>query len=94
MLTNISIGIVLKISFLFLSNVDVKFAELEKLIWGTYTTAETLPTTSRIERIDKREIAKVALDANLDTFVVHMLVLEATESSIIYCSRAAQIATL
>ncbi len=61
----------------------------EKLTWRSYTIAEALPTTSRVELIDKREFVKAALDKNSETFVVHVSALEATENSI-YPSQAAQ----
>ena len=32
---------------------------------------KTLPTTSQVELIDKKEFAKAALDKNLETFVVY-----------------------
>ncbi len=91
LLADTSIKVVLGMPFLSLSNVDVEFAELEKLTWRSYTTADALPTTSRVELIDKREFAKVALDENSKTFVVHVTTLEATT---IHPSRAAQIAAL
>ncbi len=74
-----------------LSNADVEFAELGKLTWRTYTAVEALPTTSRVELIDKREFARTALDKNSETFVVYVSVLEATT---IHPCRAAQIAAL
>lgn len=46
LLANISIEVVLKISFLFVNNGDVKFAESKKLTWRSFNTAEALPTTS------------------------------------------------
>ena len=85
---------VLGMLFLSLSNLDVGFAELKKLSWRTYTATEVLPTTSRVELIDKREFTKAALDANSEAFVVHMLALEATEGPIIHPFRAAFIAVL
>lgn len=46
LLTNISIEVVLKISFLFLNNIDIKFGKLKKLIWRSYTIVKALLTTS------------------------------------------------
>ena len=46
LLANISMQIVLAIFFLALSNVNIEFTELEKLIWRFYIAAETLPITS------------------------------------------------
>ncbi len=83
--------LVLGMPFLSLSNADVEFAELGKLIWRTYTVAEALPTTSQVELIDKREFAWAALDKNLETFIVHISALEAMT---IHLSQAAQIAAL
>ncbi len=85
--------VVLEMPFLSLSNADIKFAELGKLIWRSYTAAEALLTTSRVELIDKKKFAKAAMDENSETFVVHMSALDVAESSI-YLSRAAQIAAL
>ncbi len=83
--------VVLGMPFLSLSNANVKFAELGKLTWRTYTAAKALPTTSRVELINKREFARAALDENSETFVVHVSALEAMT---IYPSRTAQIAAL
>ncbi len=44
--------------------------------------AEALLTTSRMELIDKKEFAKVAMDKNSETFVMHMLVLDIAVSLI------------
>ncbi len=78
-------------SFLSLSNADVKFAELEKLTWSLYTAADALPTTSRVELIDKREFAKAALDVNSETFMVHVATIELLTAMPIYPSRAPQV---
>ncbi len=91
LLADISMEVVLEMPFLSLSNVDVKFAELEKLTWRTDTAVETLSIISRVKLIDKREFARVTLDKNLETFVIHVSALEAIT---IYPFRAAQIATL
>ncbi len=91
LLADTSIEVVLGMPFLSLSNVNVEFAELGKLTWRTYIVAEALPTTSRVELINKREFAKAALDENSETFVVHVSALEATR---IHLFSAAQIAAL
>ena len=66
--------------FLALSNADVEFTELWKLISRSFTAAEALPTTNGVELIDKREFAKVALDESSEIFVVHVATLEAEAS--------------
>ena len=70
-------GMILEIFFFFFSNADVKFAELEKLIWKTYTAVEALSTTSWIKLISKRKFAKTALDKNFEIFIVHISALKA-----------------
>lgn len=66
------------------SNVDIKFAELEKLIWKFYIVVEALSMTSQIELISKREFAKVVQDTNLETFIIYMSALEAIKRQTIY----------
>ncbi len=90
LLADISMEVILGMPFLSLSNADVEFAELGKLTWSLYTAADALPTTSRVELIDKREFAKAALDENSEIFVVHISALDVS----IHPSRAAQIAVL
>ncbi len=75
LLADISIEVILKMLFLTLSNANFQFGT-EKLIWRSYTAAETLPTTSWVKFIDKREFAKAALDKNFETFVPHIAALE------------------
>ena len=62
---------VLDMSFLTLSNANVQFVEME-LTWRSYITAEALPTSKQVEFINKKEFAKVALDKNFKTFVIHV----------------------
>ena len=57
--------------FLTLSNADVQFLE-KKLIWRSYIIAKALPSTKRVELINKKEFAKVKLDENFKTFVIHV----------------------
>ena len=79
--------------FLTLSKADVRFAERE-LVWRTYTAAEALPTTRRVKIIDKREFAVAALNADDETFVVHVAALAEPTTMPIYPSRQAQVAAL
>lgn len=44
--------------------------------------------------MDKKKFAKVAINENTKTFVVHISVLQTTNDLIIHLSQAAQIATL
>ena len=91
LLADISTEVVLGMPFLTLSNTDVQFIEKE-LTWRTYTTAEALPTTKRVELINKKEFAKAALDENSETFVDYVVSLNLTPG--IYPDRTAQIASL
>ena len=68
--------VVLGMPFFALINADIQFAEKE-LTWRSYTAAEALPTPKRVELIDKKEFVKAALDKESETFVVHILALEA-----------------
>ena len=72
LLADISVKVVLGISFLTLSNADIKFAQKE-LTWRSYTAAKALPTTNRVEIIDRKEFAKAALDKHVEAFVVHVI---------------------
>ena len=74
LLANIGLEVVLEMPFLTLSKADVRFAEQE-LVWRTYMVAEALPTTRRVEIIDKREFAAAVLNADDKTFVVHVAAL-------------------
>lgn len=76
MLANISIEIILKKPFPTLSNIVIEFIKLEKLTQKTYIVAEVLPITSRVELINKKKFAKVALDENSKTFVIYVAILE------------------
>ena len=71
LLADTTIEVVLGIPFLTLSNADIQFAEKE-LTWRTYTTEDALPTTRRVELIDKKEFAKAALNVSIEIFVVHI----------------------
>ena len=79
--------------FLTLSKADVRFAERE-LVWRTYITAKALPTTRRVEIIDKKEFAAAALNADDKTFVMHIAALAEPMTMPIYPSCQAQVAAL
>ena len=64
----------------------------KELTWRSYTTTEALPTTKRIEIINKKELAKVVLDEKSETFVVYMAFLNLVPE--IYPDKAAQIVFL
>ena len=85
------IKVVLGMPFLTLGNAVIRFAE-RKLVGRTYSAAEALPTTRRVEIIDKKEFATAALNEDDETFVMHMAALSV--GSNVHPSRQAQIASL
>ena len=75
--------VVLRMPFLTFTNVDIQFAKKE-LIWRSYPTKKALATTRKVELIDKKEFAKVALDENIKAFVVHVSCLSLGSKMTIY----------
>ena len=71
LVANVSPEVVLGMPFLTLSNADVDFSSRD-LWWKTYTTEKALPTTRRVELVDKKEFATAALDPEHETYVVHV----------------------
>ncbi len=53
--------IVLGMPFLTMSNIDVNF-QARDLQWRSYITGDVLPTTRRVELIEKKEFAAAALE--------------------------------
>ena len=83
LLANICLEVVLGIPLLTLSKEDIRFVERE-LVWRTYTAVEALPTTRRVEIINKREFTVAVLNADNKTFVVHVAALEKPTTILIY----------
>ena len=84
---------VLEILFFTLNKVDIRFAE-RKLVWRTYTVTEALPTTRRVETIDKKKFTAAILNVDNETFVVHIAALAKSTIMPIYSSCQAQVAAL
>ena len=55
---------------------------------------EALPTTKRVEIIDKREFAAAARNADDEIYLVHIAALAEPTTMAIYSSRQAQVAAL
>ena len=87
---DISMYVALGVPFLTLSNVEIDFVG-RHLQWRTYTAAEALPTTKRVELIGKKEFAAAALDPKNEAFIVH--VASISRDSDFHPSRRAQIAS-
>ena len=93
LLADTSIKLVLGMPFLTLSNASIQFAEKE-LTLRSYTAKEALPTTLRVELIDKKEFAKAELDENIEAFVVYVSSLSLGSKMTIHPALKAQIASL
>ena len=70
--------VILGMPFLKISNADVAFGE-GTLTWKSYTTNKALPTTERVRLVDPKEFVIAALDADSETFVVHVAIREQEE---------------
>ena len=90
LLTNLNVELVLKMSFLTLSNANIQFAQ-KKLTLRFWTIAKALPTIKQVKIIDKKEFAKAELDKHVEIFVMHVIFLL---TMAIYLARKAQIALL
>ena len=78
LLANIGLEVVLGMLFVTFSRVDIWFTE-QKFVWRTDMTAKALPTTKRVEIINKKKFAAASLNADDEIFVVHIATLaEAT----------------
>ena len=81
--------VILGMPFLKLSNADVSFGE-GTLTWKSYTTSKVLPTTERVRLVDLKEFVIAALDADSETFVVHVAIRE-REKMLVHSERQVQI---
>ena len=70
--------VVLGMPFLKISNADIAFGE-GTLMWRSCTTNEALPTTKQVQLVDPKEFVIAALDADSETFVVHVAIREQEE---------------
>lgn len=71
LLTDINMKVVLRMSFLILSNANIEFVKKE-LIYKFYTIAEALPPIKCVELIKKKKFTKIALDENSEAFVIYI----------------------
>ncbi len=90
LLTKTSMEIVIRMLFLTVSYADFQFGAKE-LTWRSNTVAEALPTTTLVERIDKKEFGKAALDGNSEIFVMHIAALEVLTAMPIHPSKISQL---
>lgn len=90
-MTNISIGIVLGMPFLSLSDTNIRFTERE-LKQRRYTILKALLTKKRVELINCKEFAGTALHFIKKAFIVHIALVEVQET--VYLSHRAYILSL
>ena len=81
--------VILGMLFLKISNVNKAFGE-GTLMWKSYTTNKALPTTERVQLVNPKEFVIAALDADSETFVVHVAIREREEMPV-YFERQTQI---
>ena len=67
--------VVLGMPFLKISNANVAFGE-GTLTWKFYTTNKAIPTTKQVQLVDSKEFVIAALDADSETFIVHVAIRE------------------
>ena len=70
--------VILGMPFLKLSNADVFFNE-ETLMWKSYITNKALPTIKQVQLVNPKKFVIAALDADSETFVVHVAIRECEE---------------
>ena len=78
LVANTKFKMILRMPFLKISNADITFGE-GTLTWKLYTTNEALPTTERVQLVNPKEFVIAALDADRETFVVHVAIREQEE---------------
>ncbi len=93
LVANTSVDMVLRMLFLTLSNADVVFKDRE-LTWRSYTPAEALPTTKRVQTISRKESAAAALGPDEEAFAVHAALLSLGAKILVHPAREVQIASL
>ena len=75
LLTNINIKIVVKISFLSFSNINIWFTK-RKITYKKYTAIEILFIIKKIEFINKKKFVIVILNTNNKIFVIYIIALD------------------
>ena len=81
--------VILRMLFLKINNPDVLFSE-KTLTWKSYTTNKALPTIKQVQLVNQKKFVIAAIDADNETFVVHVTIRE-QEKMAINPDRKAQI---
>ena len=74
-MANIKFKVILGMPFLKISNVDVVFGK-ETLTWKLYTTNKALPNIEQVQLVDLNKFVIAMLNADSETFVVHVAIQE------------------
>ena len=73
LLADVNLNVMLEMSFLTMNNANVDF-QARNLQWRSYTTRNVLPTTRRVELIEKKKFAAATLDLEYEAFIVYIAV--------------------
>ncbi len=74
LLANVKPDIVLEMSFLTMSNINIDF-QAQDSQWRFYITRNIIPTTKIVELIGKKEFAIATLELKYDAFIVYLAAL-------------------
>ncbi len=74
LLVNIKPDVVLRMTFLIMSNADIDF-QAKNLQWRSYITRNVFPTARWVELIGKKKFTAAALDLEHETFIVYIATL-------------------
>ena len=77
-MANTKFDVILKMPFLKLSDADMSFGE-KTLTWRSYITSKALPTTKRVQIIEKKDFIIAAFDFNSKGFVIYVTIQEQEE---------------
>ena len=75
LVANTKFEVVLGMPFLKISNANIAFGE-GTLTWKSYITNKAIPNTKRVQLVNSKEFIIAALDADSETFVVHVAIRE------------------
>lgn len=71
LLADIKSDVVVRMSFLIISNIDIDF-QAQDIQWRSYTTENVFSTTEKVELIGKKEFIASALDREHEAFIEHV----------------------
>ena len=78
LVANTKFEVILGMPFLKISNADIAFDE-RTLTWKSYITNKALPTIKQVQLVDLKKFVIAALDADSETFAMHVAIQEQEE---------------